>query len=91
MGQLEFEFYRMLSRYHNIDGRYRETKKFKKLFKNAIYEVVQNNEDPAPIIHQCLKDIFLQPFTRVGVYKQIRYIILPVLWKNHKAIERNAN
>ena len=69
MGRLAFEFYMMLSRYHNIDGRYRETKEFKKLFKIAIYEVLQNNENAAPIIHQCLKDIFLEPFTRVGIYK----------------------
>ena len=87
MGRLAFEFYMMLSRYHNIDGRYCETKEFKKLFKIAIYEVLQNNENAAPIIHQCLKDIFLEPFTRVGIYKQIRYILLPALWKDHRAIE----
>ena len=88
MERLSFEFYMMLSRYHNIDGRYRETKKFKELFKNAIYEILQNNENAAPIIHQCLKDIFLKPFTRVGIYKQIRCEILLVLWKNHRMIER---
>ena len=88
MEQLAFEFYMMLSRYHNIDGRYRETKKFKELFKNAIYEIVQNNEDSAPIIHQCLKDIFLESFTRVGIYKDIRHRILAILWKDHRAIER---
>ena len=65
--RLVFEFYKMLSRYHNIDGRYRETKEFKKLFKIAIYEILQNNENTAPIIHQCLKDIILEPFTRVGI------------------------
>ena len=86
--RLSFEFYMMLSRCHNIDERYRETKEFKKLFKIAIYEILQNNENAAPIIHQCLKDIFLEPFTRVGIYKQIRYILLPVLWKDHRMIER---
>ena len=85
--RLAFEFYMMLSRYHNNDGRYRETKKFKKLFKIAIYEILKNNENAAPIIHQCLKDIFLEPFTRVGIYKQIRYILLPALWKDHRTIE----
>ena len=25
---------------------------------------------------------------RRGVYKQIRYEILPILWKNHRAVER---
>ena len=88
MERLSFEFYMMLSRYHNIDGRYHETKKFKELFKNAIYEALQNNESAASIIHQCLKDIFLEPFTRVGIYKQIQYEILPILWKDHHAIER---
>ena len=86
--RLAFEFYMMLSRYHSIDGRYRETRGFRKLFKIAIYEILQNNEDAAPIIHQCLKDIFLEPFTRVGIYKQIGYILLPALWKDHRAIER---
>ena len=84
---MEFEFYKMLSRYHNIDGRYRETKKFKELYKIAIYEILQNNENATPIIHQYLKDKFLEPFTRVGIYKQIRYILLPILWKDHWAIE----
>ena len=87
MEWLAFEFYVMLSRYHNIDGRYRETKKFKELFKIAIYEILQNNEHAAPIIHQCLKDTFLEPFTRVGIYKQIQYILLPALWKDHRTIE----
>ena len=27
-------------------------------------------------------------FTRVGVYKQIRYVLLPALWKDNMAIER---
>ena len=41
------------------------------------------------MIHQILKSfIFEKPEHRRGVYKQIRYEILPVLWKDHKAIER---
>ena len=36
-----FEMYKMLSRYHSIDGRYRETKEFKRLFKVAVYEISQ--------------------------------------------------
>ena len=41
------------------------------------------------MIHQILKSfIFKIPEHRRGVYKQIRYKILPVLWKDHKAIER---
>ena len=80
----------MLSRYHNIDGRYRETKKFKKLFKIAIYEILQNNENAAPIIHQCLKDIFLEPFTRVGIYKQSEIVRRQDLAVNSKIHETNA-
>ena len=41
------------------------------------------------MIHEFLKlPFFEKPEYRKGVYKQIRYQILPVLWKNHKAIER---
>ena len=83
MERLSFEYYKMLSQHHNIDGRYRETKKFKKLFKIATYEILQNNENAAPIIHQCLKDIFLEPFTRVvtkvskgiGMLRRIRQFV----------------
>ena len=28
---------------------------------------------------------------RQGVYKQIRYEILPIVWKNHRAMERKKN
>ena len=88
--RLAYELFKMLSRYHNIDGRYHETREFKRFFKVAIYEVLKNNvtKDAAPIIHQALKDIFVESFTRVGVYKQIRYVLLPALWKDNMAIER---
>ena len=56
--RLAFEMYKMFSRYHNIDGRYRETKEFKRFFKVAIYEILKNNEHAAPIIHQALRYIF---------------------------------
>ena len=88
--RLAYELFKMLSRYHNIDSRYHETREFKRLFKVAIYEVLKNNvtKDVAPIIPQALKDTFLELFTRVGVHKQIRYALLPALWKDNMAIER---
>ena len=49
--RLAYELFKMLSRYHNIDGRYCKTREFKRLFKVAIYEVLKNREDAAPIIH----------------------------------------
>lgn len=88
--RLNYELFKMLLRYHHVDGRYCETEEFRRLFKVATYEISKNNtdKDVALIIHQCLKYIFLEPFTRVGVYKHLRYVVLPVLWKDHVAIER---
>ena len=41
------------------------------------------------VIHESLKKPFFEkPDYRQGVYKQIRYEILPVLWKNRRAVER---
>ena len=41
------------------------------------------------MIHQMLKLLFFEKKEyRKGIYKQIRYELLPVLWKNHRAIER---
>ena len=41
------------------------------------------------MVHKILKSfIFKEPEHRRGIYKQIRYRLLPVLWKDHKAIER---
>lgn len=41
------------------------------------------------MVHDFLKSLFFKkPKYRKGVYKEIRYKILPVLWKNHRDIER---
>ena len=41
------------------------------------------------MVHSILKFFFFaKPEYRRGVYKQIRYKILPVLWKDHRMIER---
>ena len=55
-----------------------------------ILNVLKHNttKDAAPIIHQTLKDICVMKFTRTGFYKQIRYVLLPALWKDHMAIEQ---
>ena len=41
------------------------------------------------MVHELLKSFFFEkPEYRRGVYKDIRYEILPVLWKNHWMVER---
>ena len=41
------------------------------------------------MVHAILKSfLFEKPGQRRGIYKPIRYILLPVLWKDHRAIER---
>lgn len=87
---LASEMYQMLARYHTIDGQYRETKEFKRLFKVVVFEALKHTttEEAAPIIHQCLKDTFVEPVTKVGIYKHLRYVVLPALWKDHVKVER---
>ena len=72
-------------------GRYRVTK----YFKEAILKLVFNMCELSPtnkvgnIIHEFLKTHFFEKQEyRQGVYKQIRCEILPIVWKNHRAIER---
>ena len=71
--------------WYQIDGYYRESK----YFQEALCEL-NPTDKVASMIHQILKSfIFREPEHRRGVYKEIsRYEILPVLWKDHKAIER---
>ena len=88
--QITQEMFKMkFWRYVKI-ARYCKTPKFQKLFMDLIDEICKQNatKEVAPIIHQFLKVIFLESFTRVGVYKQIRYVLLPALWRDHMAIER---
>ena len=75
----------------NIDGRYREQRHFVEAMLNFVFNIVELNpsDKVGGIIHQLLKSYFFEkPEYRRGVYKKIRYIILPVLWKDHRAIER---
>ena len=84
------EFYNNLL-YIYIDGRYIETKYFKEAVQRLVLNICELNptNKVGCMIHEFLKlSFFEKPEYRKGVYKQIRYQILPVLWKNHKAIER---
>ena len=71
---------------------YRESKHFKESVLYLIFNLCESNPTNmlGNIIHGFLKtSFFKEPEHRRGVYKQIRYVVLPVLWKDHKAIERN--
>ena len=77
--------------WYQVDGRYFEQKCFQEALSFYIFNICELNptNKVASMNHQILKSfIFKKPEHRRGVYKQIRYEILPVLWKNHKAIER---
>ena len=77
--------------WYQVDSRYFEQKSFQEALLFYIFNLVELNptNKVAIMIHQLLKSfIFKEPEHRRGVYKQIRYKILPVLWKDHKAIER---
>ena len=84
------EFYNNLL-YTHINGQYIETKYFKKAVQSLVFNICELNptNKVGPMIHGFLKLTFFEkPEYRKGVYKQIRYQILPVLWKNHKEIEQ---
>ena len=77
--------------YIYIDGRYIETKYFKEAVQRLVFNICESNptNKVGPMVHGFLKlPFFKEPEYRKGVCKQIRYQILPALWKNHKAIER---
>ena len=78
-------------RWYQVDGRYFEQKGFQESLLFYIFNICELNptNKVAIMTHQILKSfIFKRPEHRRGVYKQIRCEILPVLWKDHKAIER---
>ena len=77
--------------WYNIDGNYREQKHFEEVILSYIFNIVEINpaDKVASMVHSILKWYFFEkPEHRRGIYKQIRYEILPVLWKNHRTIER---
>ena len=70
---------------------YRESKYFKEAVLYLIFNLCKLNSTNmlGNIIHEFLKtSFFKEPEHRRGIYKQIRYKILPVLWRDHRAIER---
>ena len=92
------EWYRMvlmgdlINFFHNhLPGQYKETKYFREVIKAIVLDICESyntNETPY-VIHDFLKfNIFGKPEYRKGVYITIKYKVLPILWKNHKSIER---
>ena len=69
---------------------YRESKYFKEAVLYLIFNLCELNPTNmlGNIIHEFLKTFFEKPEYRKGIYKDIRYKILPVLWVDHRAIER---
>ena len=77
--------------WYQIDGCYFEQKGFQESLLFYLFNLVELNptNKVASMVHQILKSfIFEKPEHRRGVYKPIRYKILPVLWKDHRAIEK---
>ena len=75
----------------DIGRSYRESKYFKEAVLHLVYNMCELNPTNkiGNVIHEFLKTAFFEkPEYRQGVYKDIRYKILPVLWKDHRAIER---
>ena len=70
---------------------YRESKYFKEAVLCLVFNFCELNPTNklGKIIHEFLKlPFFKEPDQRRGIYKQIKYILLPVLWKNHRSIEK---
>ena len=77
--------------WYQVTGRYFEQKAFQEALLFYIFSLCELNptHKVAYIVHGITKSfLFKKPDQRLGVYKPIRYILLPVLWKNHRAIER---
>ena len=76
---------------YQINGRYYEQKYFQKVLLFYIFSLCELNptHKVASIVHGLLRSLFFkEPDQRRGIYRSIRYILLPVLWKDHRAIER---
>ena len=79
------EFFNNCLRYQ-VDGRYFEQIGFKESLLFYIFNIYELNptNKVASMVHVILKSfLFEKPEHRRGVYKPIRYKILPVLWKDH--------
>ena len=70
---------------------YRESTNFQEAVLFYIFNLCELNPTNrvGKIIHHFLKlPFFKGPDKRRGIYKPIKYILLPVLWRDHRAIER---
>lgn len=77
--------------WYQVDGYYREQIQFKHALLTYIFSVSKLNttRKVATVVHQILKSfLFKELEHRRGIYKHIRYVVLPALWKDHRAIER---
>lgn len=72
-------------------GSYRETKYFREAILYLIFNICELNptNKVGNVVHEFLKTFFFKKAEyRTVVYKEIRYQILPILWKNYRAIDR---
>ena len=75
----------------SIHSCYKETRMFKKAVLRLVINICESNPTykAGYIIHQVLENLFIDDWLeRAGVYKTIKYVILPVLLKNHKTMKR---
>ena len=73
--------------WYQIDGYYREQKGFQQELLFYIFNICEINptDKVASMVHQILKWSFFEKLEyHRGVCKQIRYKILPVLWRDHR-------
>ena len=80
--------------WYQVDGRYFEQKYFQESLLFYIFNICELNptNKVASMVHHILKSFILEkPEHRRGIYKQIRYKILPVLWYDRRAIEGRNN
>ena len=78
----------------NIDNSYRESKYFKEAVLYLVFNMWELNptNKVGNVIHKFLKTVFFEkPEHRRGIYRQIRYEILPVLWKSIRRSNETNN
>ena len=77
--------------WYQVTGRYFEQKAFQEALLFYIFNLCELNptDKVAHVVSGITKSfLFRKSDQRLGVYKPIRYTLLPVLWRNHRAIER---
>ena len=77
--------------WYQVDGCYFEQKYFQEVLLPWTFNIceIDPTNRVASIVHAIVKSfLFERPDQRRGIYKPIRYILLPVLSKDHRAIER---